>query len=95
METVLTEKKCDYSAKSGSKMNIVLTEKKCECLECGVSTGHWTWSCAETDEHWCHNCHVELHGIEFHCPACDEDVKSIQWGNDEKWCDRCEQELMC
>ena len=73
---------------------IVLTARDCDCSKCGISTGRWTWSCEETDEHWCHNCHVDLHGIEFHCPACNEDVKSIQWG-EEGWCDRCEQELWC
>ena len=74
--------------------NIVLVVSEADCNACGNSTGRWTWHRTNTDENWCHLCHVRLHGVEFECPACDRTVQSIRWGN-EGWCDGCEQELWC
>lgn len=78
----------------GSPLNIVLTSKQANCNRCNEDAGRWTWQHLDTDEQWCHRCHVKLHSVPFACPACEESVHSIRWG-DEGWCDRCEQELRC
>lgn len=84
----------DYPIVYQDDSNIMLVTREAVCDACGNNTGRWTWNQTITGESWCHICHVQLHGVEFECPACDQTVQSIRWGI-EGWCDDCEQEMWC